>query len=78
MTLRVAERGPGRVVFRVERDTTLARWLELREAEFRWHGRRVEVTLRYRRTFDPGWYFGPLQRYALTEAAGYLATTFAS
>ncbi|MEW9528077.1 hypothetical protein [Microbispora sp. NPDC049125] len=78
MTLRVAGRGPGWAVFRVERDTTLARWLDLREAEFRWRGRRLEVTLRYRRTFDPGWYFGPLQRYALSEAAGYLAGTFTS
>ncbi|MEV7807398.1 hypothetical protein AB0O28_31070 [Microbispora sp. NPDC088329] len=78
MTLRVAERSPGRAVFRVERDTTLARWMDLREAEFRWRGRRLEVAFRYRRTFDPGWYFGPLQRYAATQAAGYLAATFTS
>ncbi|XVQ88549.1 hypothetical protein ACQP2K_14365 [Microbispora siamensis] len=78
MTLRVAERAPGRAVFRAERDTTLARWMDLREAEFRWRGRRLEVTFRYRRTFDPGWYFGPLQRYAATQAAGYLAATFTS
>jgi hypothetical protein len=76
MTLRVSARAPGRVVFAVVEDTTLARWLDLREAEFRWQGDRLEVTLRYRRTFGPGWYFGPLQRYALSEAAGYLATTF--
>jgi hypothetical protein len=77
MTLRVKERGPGRVTFAVVRDTTLARWLDLREAEFAWTGDRLSVTLRYRRTFDPGWYFGPLQRYAAGEAAGYLAGTFA-
>lgn len=78
LTLRVAERGPGRAVFRVEHDTTAARWMDLREAEFRWRGRRLEVTFRYRRTFDPSWYFGPLQRYAATQAAGYLAATFTS
>lgn len=77
MTLRVKERAPGRVTFSVVRDTTLARWLDLREAEFAWRDGTLGVTLRYRRTFDPGWYFGPLQRYALGEAAGYLAGTFA-
>ncbi|GAA0394966.1 hypothetical protein GCM10009530_53110 [Microbispora corallina] len=76
MTLRVVSRGPGLAVFGVERDTTLARWLDLHAAEFRWGDGRLEVTLRYRRTFDPGWYFGPLQRYALSEAAGYLAAAF--
>ncbi|MFC4060389.1 hypothetical protein ACFOWE_18960 [Planomonospora corallina] len=77
MTLKVTGRGPGRVAFAVVRDTTLARWMDLREAEFAWSGDRLTVTLRYRRTFDPGWYFGPLQRYAAGEAAGYLAETFA-
>lgn len=76
MTLGVKERAPGRVTFSVVRDTTLARWLDLREAEFAWGGGRITVTLRYRRTFDPSWYFGPLQRYALGEAAAYLARTF--
>lgn len=82
MDLVVAVSEPGRVVFEVERDTTLARWLRLSSAEVRWHAtgdRRTEVTwtLRYRRTFDPGWYFGPLQSYGMTQAAGYLADTFA-
>ncbi|MBB4916850.1 hypothetical protein [Streptosporangium saharense] len=77
MTLRVKERGPGRVTFSVVRDTTLARWLDLREAEFSWGSGKLAVTLRYRRTFDPGWYFGPLQRYAVGQAADYLAGTFA-
>jgi hypothetical protein len=76
MTLRVVERTPGRVVFDVVRDTTLARWLDLRRAEFSWDGTHLVVSLRYHRTFDPGWYFGPLQRFAAGEAAGYLAETF--
>ncbi|WP_436756568.1 hypothetical protein [Streptosporangium sp. V21-05] len=76
MTLRVKERSPGRVTFSVVRDTTVARWMDLREAEFAWGGDRLSVTLRYGRTFDPGWYFDPLQRYAAAEAAGYLAGTF--
>ncbi|MFH8368813.1 hypothetical protein [Streptomyces sp. NPDC018031] len=82
MHLVVAAGEPGRVVFDVARDTTLVRWLELRSAEVRWRATgdgRTEVTwtLRYRRTFDPGWYFGPVQRYGMTQAAGYLSDTFA-
>jgi hypothetical protein len=77
MTLRVAERYPGRVVFQVVRDTTLARWMDLRQADFTWTSNRLTVTLRYRRTFDPAWYFGPLQKYATGQAAAYLAETFA-
>ncbi|WP_433518966.1 hypothetical protein ACQP2T_27700 [Nonomuraea sp. CA-143628] len=77
MILRVSERMPGRVVFAVVEDTTLARWLDLRRATFDWRSGRLTVTLAYRRTFDPGWYFGPLQSYALSEAAGYLVKTFA-
>lgn len=30
----------------------------------------------YRRTFDPSWYFGPVQRYATDRAAAYLLETF--
>jgi hypothetical protein len=76
MDLTVVRHAPGLVVFAVTRDTTLARWLHFTEAEFRWQGRRLSVTLRYRRTFDPGWYFGPVQRYAMGQAAAYLAETF--
>ncbi|GAA2287116.1 hypothetical protein GCM10010149_36790 [Nonomuraea roseoviolacea subsp. roseoviolacea] len=77
MTLRVKELGPGVVVFDVVADTTLARWLDLEEARFAWTRSDLTVSLRYRRTFDPAWYFGPIQRYGLGEAAGYLAETFA-
>ncbi|GII97389.1 hypothetical protein [Sinosporangium siamense] len=76
LTLRITESSPGRAVFTVVEDTTLARWMRLREAEFRWNGDRLTVTVRYDRTFDPAWYFGPVQRYAVGEAAGYLARTF--
>lgn len=76
MTMRVKERTQGRVVFEVVEDTTLARWLELREAEFTWTDARLTVRLRYTRTFDPAWYFGPIQHYAVGQAAGYLAETF--
>ena len=76
MDLTVIRHAPGLVVFAITRDTTLARWLQFTEAEFRWQGSRLTVILRYRRTFDPAWYFGPVQRYGMREAAAYLAETF--
>jgi len=33
---------------------------------------RVDLTISYRRTLDPAWYFGPLQRRAIGESADYL------
>ncbi|WP_344100348.1 hypothetical protein [Nocardiopsis rhodophaea] len=86
MTLEVVESDvdadSGRVVFRVTDDTTLARWLDLRQAEPAWRaegeGTRLSWTLSYERTYDPSWYFGPVQEYAVGEAAGYLADTFAA
>ncbi|WP_106401544.1 hypothetical protein [Actinocorallia populi] len=76
MDLTVVRSEPGLAVFAITRDTTLARWLRLTEAEFRWNEGRLSVTLRYQRTFDPAWYFGPVQRYGMREAAAYLAETF--
>ncbi|UGY91531.1 hypothetical protein [Streptomyces gobiensis] len=82
MRLVITESEPGRVVFDVRQDSTLARWLNLRTAEVRWRstagGRATEMTwtLDYQRTFDPGWYFGPIQQYGMTQAAAYLADTF--
>ena len=76
MDLTVVRHAPGLLIFAITRDTTLARWLQFTEAEFRWQGGRLSVTLRYRRTFDPAWYFGPVQRYGMREAAAYLAETF--
>ncbi len=32
----------------------------------------VSLTIRYRRDLDPAWYFGPLQRRAISESADYL------
>jgi len=33
---------------------------------------RVDLTISYRRTLDPAWYFGPMQRRAIGESAEYL------
>jgi hypothetical protein len=39
---------------------------------------RVTWMLQYRRGLDPAWYFGPLERYAATLAAGYLIDAVAT
>ena len=39
---------------------------------------RVEWTLHYRRSLDPAWYFGPIERFAVTLAAGYLIDSVAT
>jgi hypothetical protein len=38
---------------------------------------RVTWTLSYRRGLDPAWYFGPMERYAVGLAAGYLIDSVA-
>lgn len=86
MTLRVSESRTsddgGRVLFDVVDDTTLAKWMNLRAAEVEWTrsddgGTAVTWTLHWTRTFDPSWYFGPVQQHFTGLAAGYLAETFA-
>jgi hypothetical protein len=83
MRLRVAGSTPNLVRFDVVHDTTTARWLQFRTSQVSWQpaaggGTRVTWRLTYARTFDPGWYFGPLQQYGMRQAAGYLLDTFAS
>nr|WP_028648879.1 hypothetical protein [Nocardiopsis sp. CNT312] len=78
-----SEIGPdgGRVVFDVTADTAFARWMDLHRAEAVWSagdgGTRLSWTIDYDRTYEPSWYFGPLQAYATDLAAAYLADTFA-
>jgi hypothetical protein len=78
LVMKVTERGPGRAVFAVTSDTTpMASWQAWRSAEVTWRETAPGVTsvtwsLRYDRLLDPGWYFGPMERYANTLAAGYL------
>ncbi|GAA4723453.1 hypothetical protein GCM10023198_55380 [Promicromonospora umidemergens] len=73
----------GRLRFDVTNDTTLSRWMDLHAADVTWEAvgadrTRVTWSLRYTRTFDPSWYFGPLQRYATDLASEYLIETFAA
>ncbi|MDE3724383.1 hypothetical protein PWG71_23575 [Nocardiopsis sp. N85] len=71
----------GRVVFEVAEDATFARWMDMHRATATWtaeaDGTRMTWTIDYDRTYEPSWYFGPIQAYATDLAAGYLADTFA-
>jgi hypothetical protein len=84
LTLEVRERGPQRVLFVMPEDSSyLTHWLSWHYAEVTWQeiapGRtRVTWTLAYRRRLDPAWYFGPLERYGVGLAAGYLIDTLAT
>lgn len=70
----------GRVVFDVVADTAFARWMDMHRAEAVWSkeadGTRLSWRIDYDRTYEPSWYFGPIQSYAADLAAGYLADTF--
>ncbi|MBI2711062.1 MAG: hypothetical protein HYX34_15435 [Actinobacteria bacterium] len=78
MRLRVSSSGPGRVVFTVDDDRTmLARWATLERAVVTWRrlasgGTRVTWRLEYDRLLNPSFYFGPMERYGLGQAARYL------
>lgn len=70
----------GRVVFEVVEDTAFANWMDMRRAEAVWRaegdGTRLAWSIDYERTYEPSWYFGPIQSYTTDLAAEYLAATF--
>ncbi len=84
LVLEVVARGPNWVRFRMVSDgTVIAEWLSWHEAEVRWTEEssahtRIRWNLSYERQLDPAWYFGPLERYAVGLAAGYLIDTLAA
>ena len=61
----------------IENDSYLASYMTIEGTRIRFEevgpGRtRVSLTIFYKRKLDPVWYFGPLQRFAMTESARYL------
>ncbi len=80
MALVVVESTDRSVTFAVEADTTpMAAWVTIEEVSLAWSdvngpdgGQQVEVAMAYVRRLDPGWYFGPLQRWGMGDAADYL------
>ena len=75
---------PGEVDFSAQADDSyITHWLSWREARVRWQEvgqgqTEVAWTLTYRRRLDPAWYFTPLERHGVRQAAGYLIDTLAT
>jgi hypothetical protein len=84
LTLTVSDSTANKVVFQSQSDTShIAHWLTWRGAEVEWKEigamqTRVRWTLRYRRSLDPAWYFGPWERYAVRLSGEYLADTLST
>lgn len=78
------DRGPNFVSWRaLSDDSHMTHFLNWQSSRVDWepvdaHTTRVTWTLRYRRGLDPAWYFGPMERYAMRLAAGYLIDTVAT
>lgn len=84
LVLELAESRPGFVRWRALSDTShMTHFLNWQEVVVRWdrvgaHETNVTWTVRYRRGLDPAWYFGPMERYAVGLAAGYLIDAVAT
>jgi hypothetical protein len=84
LILQLEESHPRAIRWRAVADGShMTHFLMWREATIRWEpmepgATKVTCTLRYKRGLDPAWYFGPLERYAATLAAGYLIDAVAT
>ncbi len=84
LRLRVAQSGPGRVIFEAVSDTSkISRWMKWRRSEVVWErsdddASKVTWRIDYERLLDPAWYFAPWQRYAVGLSAEYLIETDAT
>lgn len=76
--------GPTDVVFSpISDDSKIAGWLGWERSHVSWSAidadtTQVDWTLEYERRLDPAWYFGPIENYAVSLAAGYLIDTLAT
>ena len=84
LILQLEEARAGFVRWRAVSDSShMTHFLTWREVMVQWepagaYTTKVTWTLRYRRDLDPSWYFGPLERYAVRLAAGYLIESVAT
>lgn len=83
MVLRVVESRDDRVVFEgVEDRSHLAHWLTWKrsvvELAASGSGTRVRWTVEFDRELDPAWYFAPLERAVVRQAAEWLISTSAT
>jgi hypothetical protein len=78
LNMRVASREPGYVRFEAVSDSSkLTQWIAWDSSDVEWKpvdDRHTMVTWRvhFERQLDPAWYFAPLERAAVYEAAKYL------
>lgn len=82
LCLAIQEVYENKIIFKVIRDEShIAHWLTWQRAVLEWkpvsHG-QTEVTWRfsYLRDLDPGWYFGPFERYGVRLAGEYLTQIY--
>lgn len=84
LTMQLQERRTGLLRWRALSDTShMTHFLTFRESIVEWEPidagtTRVTWTIRYDRGLDPAWYFGPMERYAVRLAAGYLIDAVAT
>ena len=84
LVLELEEKRPGLLRWRAVSDSShMTHFLDWRGASVQWEAidtRTTKVTwrLEYRRGLDPAWYFGPMERYAVRLAAGYLIDSVAT
>ena len=84
LILRLEEERKGLVRWRAMSDSShMTHFLTWQEIVVTWEPlsdqtSRVTWTLRYKRGLDPAWYFGPMERYAVRLAAGYLIDSIAT
>jgi hypothetical protein len=84
LTLELIESQPGLARWRaIGDDSHITHYLAWQGSTVRWapvspSETRVEWTLHYRRSLDPAWYFGPMERFAVRLAAGYLIDSVAT
>ena len=84
LVLALEEARPGMLRWRAVSDSShMTHYLNWRESIVQWEPidpqhTRVTWTLNYRRGLDPSWYFGPMERYAMHLAAGYLIDAVAT
>jgi hypothetical protein len=78
LIMRVTEHHTGYVRFETVSDSSkLTQWLAWQSSEVEWRqvdGTHTQVVWRvhFERQLDPAWYFGPLERAAVDQAARYL------
>jgi hypothetical protein len=84
LVLALDDQGPGFAIWRaLSDDSHMTHFLFWQSSRVEWQAigpqtTRVTWTVRYRRGLDPAWYFGPMERYAMHLAAGYLIEAVAT